>query len=90
VEWRARPGLDLPALVDLWRLPDADLRALIKGSPMTRAKLTGLRRNVAVAIGNSGDAAAGAVLEERSPDRPSADEPMVQQHVRWARDTIGA
>src|SRR5687768_2429359 len=53
-EWRARPGLDLPALVDLWRLPDADLRALINGSPMTRAKLTGLRRNVAVAIGNSG------------------------------------
>jgi epoxyqueuosine reductase len=90
VEWQARPGLDLPALVDLWRLPDADLRALIKGSPMTRAKLTGLRRNLAVAIGNSGDAAARAVLEAHSPDRPSADEPMVQQHVRWARDIIGA
>jgi epoxyqueuosine reductase len=89
-EWQARPGLDLPALVDLWRLPDADLRRLIKGSPMTRAKLTGLRRNVAVAIGNSGDAAARAVLGERSPDRPSADDPMVQQHVRWARDTIEA
>jgi epoxyqueuosine reductase len=90
VEWRARPGLDLPALVDLWRLPDADLRALIKGGPMTRAKLTGLRRNVAVAIGNSGDAAARAVLEERSPARPSADEPIVQQHVAWAKDMIGA
>jgi len=90
VEWRARPGLDLPALVDLWRLPDVDLRALIKGSPMTRAKLTGLRRNIAVAIGNSGDAAARAVLEERSPDRPSADEPMVQQHIAWAKDMIGA
>jgi epoxyqueuosine reductase len=83
-EWQARPGLDLPALVDLWRLPDAELRKLIKGGPMTRAKLTGLRRNVAVAIGNSGDAGARAVLEERSPDRPSADQPMVQHHVAWA------
>ena len=89
-EWKARPGLDLPALVELWRLPDTDLRTLIKGSPMTRARLTGLRRNIAVAIGNSGDAAAGTVLDERSPDRPSADDPMVQQHVAWAKVTIGA
>ena len=59
----ARPA----ALVDLWRRPDAELRALIKGSAMTRAKLTGLRRNVAVAIGNSGDADASAALDEREP-----------------------
>jgi epoxyqueuosine reductase len=88
-EWQARPGLDLPALVDLWRMPDADLRWLIKGSPMTRAKLTGLRRNVAVAIGNTGDPSARGVLDERSLDRPSADEPMVQQHVAWAKEMVG-
>jgi epoxyqueuosine reductase len=88
-EWQPRPGLDLPALADLWRLPDADLRRLIKGSPMTRAKLTGLRRNVAVAIGNSGDPAAGAVLDERSPDRRSAEDEMVRRHVDWAKDHIG-
>jgi epoxyqueuosine reductase len=88
-EWQARPGLDLPALVDLWRMPDADLRRLIKGSPMTRARLTGLRRNVAVAIGNTGDASARDVLDERSPDRPSADEPIVQQHVAWAKEMVG-
>ena len=89
-EWHARPGLDLPALVELWRMPDTDLRRLIKGTPMTRARLAGLRRNVAVAIGNSGDRAAGAVLDERSPDRPSADDAMVRQHVEWAKDAIGA
>ena len=82
--WRARPGLDLPKLVDLWRRPDGDLRALLKGSAMTRPKLTGLRRNLAVALGNSKDPDACAALSERSADRPSADDEMVQEHVTWA------
>jgi epoxyqueuosine reductase len=89
-EWQPRAGLNLPALVDLWRMPDADLRKLIKGGPMTRAKVTGLRRNVAVAIGNSGDAEAAGVLEETSPDRPSADDPLVRHHIAWAKDMIGS
>ena len=88
-EWQPRHGLDLPALVDLWRMSDADLRTLTKGSPMTRAKLTGLRRNLAVAIGNTRDEAGRAILDERDPDRPSMDEPLVRQHVAWARDMIG-
>jgi epoxyqueuosine reductase len=58
---------------------------MLKGSPMTRAKLTGLRRNLAVAIGNSGDPDAIAALTEAHADRPSAADPMVQEHVRWAR-----
>ena len=66
-------------------MPDADLRRLIKGSPMTRARLTGLRRNVAVAIGNMGDAAVRGVLDEHSPDSPSAEDPIVQQQVARAR-----
>jgi epoxyqueuosine reductase len=84
--WQPRPGLDLPTLADLWRRPDAELRALLKGSAMTRAKLTGLRRNLAVAIGNVGDADALAALSERSPDRPSADDDMVLEHVVWAQN----
>ncbi len=61
--WQPRPALDLPKLVELWQTPDAQLRQTIKGSAMTRAKLTGLRRNLAVAIRNSGDPAAIAVLD---------------------------
>ena len=53
--WQTRDGLDLPRLIDLWCRSDAELRTLLKGSAMTRAKLTGLRRNLAVAIVNSGD-----------------------------------
>jgi epoxyqueuosine reductase len=83
--WQPRQGLRLPRLVDMWRTADAGLRRLTKGGPMTRAKITGLRRNLAVAIGNSGDAEARAVLDETSIDRPSADDPMVAEHVEWAR-----
>jgi len=83
--WQTRGGLDLPRLVELWQRPDSDLRALIKGSAMTRAKLTGLRRNLAVAIGNSGDADALAALQEQRADQPSAADPMVAEHIEWAR-----
>jgi len=76
--WQPRAGLDAPRLPDLWRRPDEDWRAL------TRATLTGLRRNIAVAIGNSGDAGALAALTEHAPDRPSADDPIVREHVAWA------
>jgi epoxyqueuosine reductase len=82
--WQPRKGLDLPGLVELWQRPDSDLRALLKGSAMTRAKLTGLRRNLAVAIGNSGDADALAALQERRADQPSAADPMVAEHIDWA------
>jgi epoxyqueuosine reductase len=82
--WQTRKGLDLPRLVELWQRPDSDVRALLKGSAMTRAKLTGLRRNLAVAIGNSGDADALAVLQERRADQPSAADPMVAEHIDWA------
>ena len=87
--WQPRPGLDLVKLVELWRKPDAELRTLLEGSAMTRAKLVGLRRNLAVAIGNSGDPAAMAAMEERSEDRPSAEDPMVREHIEWARQAAG-
>ncbi|HEV8316439.1 MAG TPA: tRNA epoxyqueuosine(34) reductase QueG [Vicinamibacterales bacterium] len=83
--WRPRAGLDLPALVELWRRPDDELRRLVKGSAMTRPKITGLRRNLAVAIGNSRSAAAIAELEQSSTNRPSADDPVVKRHIDWAR-----
>jgi epoxyqueuosine reductase len=82
--WQPRAGLDVPRLVDLWRRSDGDLLALVKGSAMTRAKLAGLRRNLAVAIGNSSDPEALAALREPPGDRASLADPMVQEHVAWA------
>jgi epoxyqueuosine reductase len=88
--WLPRPGLDLPALAELWSRPDGEWRSAIEGTPMTRAKVTGLRRNVAVALGASGDGAAAGVLEAGGPDRPSVSAPGVQQHVAWALARLGS
>lgn len=52
---------------------------------MTRAKVAGLRRNLAVAIGNSGDAEAIAALDVEPADKPSLDDAVVREHIDWAR-----
>ena len=51
--WRPRSGLDLPRLVELSSRTDGELSALIKGTPMMRAKVAGLRRNIEIALENS-------------------------------------
>ena len=82
--WQPHPGVDAPVLVELWRRSDDALREVMRGSAMTRAKLTGLRRNLAVAIGNSGDPDAIAALVVPHPESPSIDDALVQEHVEWA------
>ncbi len=80
--WQPRPGLDAPRLLDLWRRTDDELRALLKGSAMKRAGVRRLRRNLAVAIGNSAEAEAAASLESHAEE--TCADPMVAEHVRWA------
>jgi epoxyqueuosine reductase len=80
--WQPRAGLDMPPLLELWRRSDAELRAMMKESAMMRAGVKRLRRNIAVAIGNSGDADAATVLE--SHESPTCSDPLVADHVRWA------
>ena len=80
--WQPRSGFDTPRLLDLWRRSDDELRAMMKGSAMTRAGVKRLRRNVAIAIGNSGEADAVAALQ--SHDAPTCAKPLVTDHVEWA------
>jgi epoxyqueuosine reductase len=80
--WLPRAGLDSPTLLDLWQRSDDDLRRLLKGSAMKRAGVKRLRRNLAVAIGNSADTAAAAALERL--DEPTCHDPLVAGHVAWA------
>lgn len=80
--WQPRAQLDGAGLLDLWRMRDDELRSALKGSPMKRAGVRRLRRNLAVAIGNMSDPSAADVL--RSSPEETAQDPLVQEHVAWA------
>jgi epoxyqueuosine reductase len=84
--WLPRGGLDAPRLLDLWHRTDDELRALLKGSAMKRAGVRRFRRNLAIAIGNSGDPAGAAALQE-SREETCAD-PLVTEHVAWAVEKL--
>jgi epoxyqueuosine reductase len=55
-----------------------------KRSPVKRAKRRGYLRNVAVALGNTGDVQALPVLQNALND----EEPLVREHVKWAIEKI--
>ena len=87
--WLPRAGLDAPPLVGLWRQSDDELRALLKGSAMKRAGVVRLRRNMAVALGNSGASGASTALEAlEASDAPSCHDSLVAEHVAWAADRL--
>ena len=87
--WQPTPDLDNPRLADLWRRSDRSLGGLLGRSAMSRAKLGGLRRNVAVALGNSGTVAGAAALADPvTPETASRAEPLVSEHVDWARRRV--
>ena len=76
----ARDDLKAPPLADLAGLDDAGFRALFSGSPIKRIGRDRFVRNVAYAIGNSGDPAMIAHVS------PLVDDPdlAVADAARWA------
>lgn len=80
--WQPRPGLDAPTLLSLWQRSDDELRALLKGSAMKRAGVRRLRRNLAIAIGNSDAPDAADALAAQ--DEPTCHDPLVREPVEWA------
>jgi len=86
--WQPRAALDAPPLATLWRTRDDDLATLIAGTALRRRGVEGLRRNVAVALGNSGRADAAATLAAVPPDSPSVDATLVDVHRGWARRRV--
>ena len=85
--WQPRPALDAVQLLDLWRMRDDDLRTALKGSPMKRAGIRRLRRNLAVALGNANDPAAAEAL--RASTEETSQDPLVREHVAWAAEKLG-
>lgn len=84
--WQPRPGLDGARLLDLWNASDDELRSLLKGSAMKRAGVKRLRRNLAIALGNSGDPSAAAALVGSCEE--TACDPLVAEHVAWAVEKL--
>ena len=79
-EFEAREGLVNPALDWLAEMQPEEFREVFRGSPVRRAKLSGLRRNAVIAMGNSGDKKFLPTLKELCEDA----DPMVAEHARWA------
>jgi epoxyqueuosine reductase len=79
-EIQPRPNFVNPDLDRLARLSVGEFRELFRGSPVKRAKFGGLRRNVAVAMGNSGDSRFLPLLQELTDD----EDAVIAEHARWA------
>ena len=78
-ELSPREELVNPALEGLARMDEAEFEAHFNGSPVRRAGFKGLRRNVAIAMGNSGVGRFAALLEKWTED---ADEGL-SAAARW-------
>ena len=77
---QAREDLTAPDLIELLQLDGAGFKARFAGSPILRTKRRGFLRNVCVALGNIGDAAALPHLARAAQDA----EPLIAEHARWA------
>jgi epoxyqueuosine reductase len=83
-EFQPREGLVNPALAWLAEISAEEFREKFRGSPIKRAKHSGLRRNALIAIGNSGERSLLPVAQQASDD-PDA---MVADAARWARKRL--
>jgi epoxyqueuosine reductase len=79
-EFAPRQGLVNPALEWLAAMNEDEFRQTFRRSPVKRTRYNGLRRNVAVAMGNSGDPRLLPALEKLASD----PDPTVAEHARWA------
>jgi epoxyqueuosine reductase len=74
-----------PPLTDELSLTPSAFNQRFKRTPIQRTKRRGYVRNVAVALGNSGDMHALPVLRQNALND---EEPMVRKHAQWAVEQI--
>ncbi len=80
VEFQSRPELVNPALEWLAEMSEEEFRQAFRGSPVRRAKRSGLRRNAVIAMGNSGDRKFVPALERLAED----EDDVVRESAEWA------
>jgi epoxyqueuosine reductase len=79
-----RPENEAPDLRELARLSPEEFSRRFRGSPVKRAKWRGFMRNVAVAMGNSGDPEMKPELEAML----DCDDETVSRHAAWALEQL--
>ncbi|HEY6349421.1 MAG TPA: tRNA epoxyqueuosine(34) reductase QueG [Candidatus Angelobacter sp.] len=79
-EFQPQEKLIHPDLQWLARMNEEGFRATFSGSPVKRTKYAGLRRNVAIAMGNSGNKDFLPELKQMASD----PDPTIAEHARWA------
>jgi epoxyqueuosine reductase len=79
-----RPELVNPALDWLAAMDAREFKRLFKGSPLERTGHKRLLRNVAIAMGNSGEARFLPQLETLA----AGDDPVLADAAQWARQMI--
>ena len=84
-EFFPRPELVNPALDWLAEMSAEEFREVFRGSPVRRAKRSGMRRNAVIAMGNSSDPKFAATLDKLAED---ADD-VVAKSARLAKQRLG-
>ena len=79
-EFEPREGLVNPALDWLAEMKQEEFSKTFRGSPIKRTKLSGLRRNAVIAMGNSGDQKFAPTLTKLAED----EDAVVAEHAKWA------
>jgi epoxyqueuosine reductase len=85
-EFQPREGLFHPDLKWLASMDESAFRQVFRGSPIKRAKHAGLKRNVAIAMGNSGNRDFIPDLEKLAAD----SDPVVARHAQWAMEKLAS
>jgi epoxyqueuosine reductase len=80
-EFEPRPELVNPALAWLAELSTEGFQKTFRGSPIRRTKRAGLRRNAAIAMGNSGNAEFLPLLDQLAADKDET----VSESAHWAK-----
>jgi len=80
LEFQPREGLVNPALQWLVEIQAEEFREKFRGSPIRRAKLSGLRRNAIIAMGNSRNCNFAPTLERLRNDA----DPVIADSAAWA------
>jgi epoxyqueuosine reductase len=82
--FNARPGVPYPKLEEELVLTRMEFKNKFMENPVLRSKWRGYLRNIAVAIGNSGNPVFVQMLETAA----QIDDPLIRDHATWALKQI--